>query len=33
MSEGKVEAGLRAIVPPGIHLVDISPRSIIVNLE
>lgn len=33
LSEGKVEAGLRAILPPGIHLVDISPRSIIVNLE
>lgn len=32
-SEGRVEANLRAILPPGVHLVDISPRSIIVNLE
>lgn len=32
-SEGRVEANLRAILPPGIHLVDISPRSIIVNLD
>lgn len=32
-SQGQVEASLRAILPPGVHLVDISPRSIIVNLE
>ena len=32
-TEGRVEASLRAILPPGVHLVDISPRSIIVNLE
>jgi len=32
-TEGRVEANLRAILPPGVHLVDISPRSIIVNLD
>lgn len=32
-SQGRIEANLRAILPPGIHLVDISPRSIIVNLD
>lgn len=33
VEQGQVEAKVRAILPAGIHLVDISPRSIIVNLE
>lgn len=30
---GKVEVPLKVILPPGIHLLEISPKSIIVNIQ
>ncbi|HXH75209.1 MAG TPA: CdaR family protein [Bacteriovoracaceae bacterium] len=32
-SRGKIEVPLKSIVPPGIHLLEISPKSIIVNVQ
>lgn len=32
-SQGKIEVPLKTIIPPGIHLLEISPKSIIVNVE
>lgn len=32
-SRGKIEVPLKTIIPPGIHLLEISPKSIIVNVE
>jgi YbbR domain-containing protein len=32
-ARGEVKAPLRAIIPPGVHLLEISPKSIIVNVR
>lgn len=32
-SKGKLEVPLRVIVPPGVHLLEISPKSIVVNIK